>query len=171
MPSIPVTLVLTFATLLTFAHSQKPNKGGGGGGGGGNSCDASLDLSACTAAGTSSCANNLYVSFAGMVYDNATGKFTGNVITNQCRYYNNQDDVRHKPDCCGEKVGPGIQDKFPSRGRVAWSIKGELLTYILIIIIIIIHLSSSHFFSVAAITIAKVKTSTVRLKPDLALRA
>ena len=71
------------------------------------------------------CASNLYVSFDGMTYDKTNGKFTGNVVTNQCRYYENKDDTRHKPDCCGELVGPSTQDKFPSRGRVAWSVKGQ----------------------------------------------
>ena len=116
---------------LSLVQSQRPPKGGGSGGGGapggggGNTCTADIDTSKCTAAGTTSCASNLYVSFDGMTYDKTNGKFTGNVVTNQCRYYENKDDTRHKPDCCGELVGPSTQDKFPSRGRVAWSVKGQ----------------------------------------------
>ena len=123
-------LLTCLSLLLCLAHSQRPTKdgggGGGGGSGGGNTCSADIDTANCKAAGsTTSCASNLYVSFSGMVYNNATGKFTGNVVTNQCRYYDNKNDARHTPDCCGEQLGPNTQDKFPSRGRVAWSIKGQ----------------------------------------------
>ena len=58
-----------------------------------------------------------------MTYDKTTGKFSGEIVTNQCRFFETASDTRHQPDCCAQKIGQATE--FPSRGRVAWSIKGQ----------------------------------------------
>ena len=89
---------------------------------GGNTCDKNIDTTQCTSQGTK-CKSNLYVKFDGLTYAASSGKFAGKIISNQCKFFEQSKD-RATTDCCGETLG-SFTGKFPTAGRVAWSILGQ----------------------------------------------